>query len=100
MDLLRSAVLTAVAIALDFRGPPLLPWLVAALVLDGAAIVITMGVSVPLNNGLDAAGPPDRITDLAAVRAAFEATWVRWNLVRAGTSAAGFACLTWGLVAV
>jgi uncharacterized membrane protein len=100
MDLLRSAVLTAVAIALDFRGPPLLPWLVAALVLDGAAIVITMGVSVPLNNALDAVGPPDRITDLAAVRAAFEATWVRWNLVRAGTSTAGFACLTWGLVAV
>jgi hypothetical protein len=48
MDLLRGAVL-------------------AALVLNGAAVVITMRVNVPLNNAL---------------------------------VAAGFACLTWGLVAV
>ncbi|HYS37034.1 MAG TPA: anthrone oxygenase family protein [Pseudonocardiaceae bacterium] len=92
-----AVVLDAVAIALNSHGPILL-WLVAALVLYGAAVVITMAVNVPLNNALDAAGHPDRAANLAEVRKAFEATWVRWNLVRAGTATAGFACLTWALV--
>jgi uncharacterized membrane protein len=41
----------------------------------GAAI--TMAVHVPLNDAIKAAGDPDRITDLAAVREQFdEARWV------------------------
>jgi len=56
-------------------------------------------VNVPLNDGIKAAGDPDRITDLTAVRARFdEARWVRWNLVRVVASAAAFACLAWALV--
>ncbi len=35
----------------------------------------------------DNTGDPDRIEDLAAVRARFqEAKWIRWNLVRAVAS--------------
>ena len=54
------------------RGSAVLPWLVGALVLYGAAFLITMGVSVPLNNELAHAGPPDLITDLHSVRDAYE----------------------------
>jgi uncharacterized membrane protein len=35
---------------------------------------------------------------LAAVRAHFEATWVRWNIVRAVLNAGAFGCLLWALV--
>ena len=87
------------------RGAPppqgrsnLLPWIVAAFVLYGAILVITMGFNVPLNNELDAAGDPEHIADLAAVRERFEAAWVRWNIVRAVTATAGLGCLTWALV--
>jgi len=45
-----------------------------------------------------AAGDPDRITDLAAVRERFEATWVRWNIARAVASTAALGCLSWALV--
>jgi uncharacterized membrane protein len=68
-------------------------WVLAGTVLYLATLVITFAINIPLNNALDAAGDPTRITDLAAVRAQFESTWVRWNLVRALTSAAGFVCL-------
>ncbi len=64
----------------------------------GVALAITFAVNIPLNNQIQAAGTPDRIADLAAVRATFEASWVRWNIVRALTSTAAFACLTWALV--
>lgn len=74
----------------------MLPWAVAALVLYLATFVVTIGVHVPLNDGLKAAGDPDRIADLAAVRERFdEARWVRWNLARAVASTAAFGCLAW-----
>lgn len=88
-----ALVLTALATVLNLHGPMLL-WLAAALVLYIATLGITFGVNVPLNNALDAAGD----TNFAAARAAFESTWVRWNLIRTLTSAAGFACLTWTLI--
>ena len=62
----------------------MLPWIAAALVLYVATLVITIGFNVPLNNELAAAGDPDRIRDLAAVRERFEAAWVRWNIARRG----------------
>jgi len=97
---LGSAVLTglAAALCLPSGARTALPWIVAGLVLYLAMLVITFGLNIPLNNQLDAAGPVDRIADLAAVRVRFEATWVRWNLVRALTSTASFACLAWALV--
>jgi uncharacterized membrane protein len=75
-----------------------LPWTLAALVLYGGIVVITIAINVPLNDAIKAAGDPDAI-DVAAVRRRFsEATWVRWNLVRALASTAALGCLTWALV--
>ncbi|ACZ91961.1 DUF1772 domain-containing protein [Streptosporangium roseum] len=95
-----ALALIALAGALHLRGDgrSVLPWIVAALVLYGMTFAITAAVNVPLNNQLAAAGEPDGITDLAAVREAFEATWNRWNLIRALTSTAAFGCLVWALV--
>jgi uncharacterized membrane protein len=76
-----------------------LPWVAVALILYLAVVVITLAVNVPLNDQIRAAGDPNRIADLAAVRARFdEAKWVRWNLVRAVASTIGFGCLAWALV--
>jgi Anthrone oxygenase len=56
-------------------------------------------LSPSLNDDLKAAGDPDRIADLAAVRDAFHETrWVAWNIVRAVATTAAFVCLTWALV--
>jgi uncharacterized membrane protein len=88
-----SAVLAAIA-ALLHRGDPALPWIVAALLLYVSTRVITVSVNVPLNNALDASGG----LDPAAVRAAFEDRWVRWNTVRTVVCAAAFGCLAWAAV--
>ncbi|MEU8042138.1 anthrone oxygenase family protein [Streptosporangium sp. NPDC049078] len=95
-----ALVLTVLAAALHLSqdARPVLPWIVAALVLYVVTLAVTMGINVPLNNALDAAGDPDRVTDLAAVRTRFEAAWVRWNLVRTLACVAAFGCLTWALV--
>jgi uncharacterized membrane protein len=76
-----------------------LPWCLAAFGLYSFVVVSTVVVNVPRNDVIKAAGDPDRITDLAAVRARFgERTWARWNLARAVTSTAAFACVAWALV--
>jgi uncharacterized membrane protein len=70
-------------------------WIVAAFVLYLAVVIMTIGVNVPLNDAIKAAGEPDTISDLAAVRERFdEARWARWNLVRAVATTAAFVCLT------
>ncbi|GAA2743895.1 MULTISPECIES: DUF1772 domain-containing protein [Kitasatospora] len=91
-------ILLAGALQLGGGSRAVLLWTVAAAVCYLAMLAITGAVNVPLNNRLAAAGSPDSGADLAAVRAAFEATWVRWNVVRALTSTAAFACLTGALV--
>ncbi len=101
MTFLGGLVFTGIAAALhlgeDVRS--VLPWIVVALVLYLVGFVITVRVNVPLNDGIKGAGAPDRIADLARVREQFnEAKWVRWNLVRAVTTAAAFGCLAWALV--
>ncbi|MEO6087656.1 MAG: anthrone oxygenase family protein [Umezawaea sp.] len=93
---LGAALLGALAAVLHF-GHAGFGWVVAGAVVYLATIGITAAVNIPLNDALDAAGDPDRVADLAAVREHFEATWVRWNLARALTSAAGFACLVLAL---
>ncbi|WP_253770417.1 anthrone oxygenase family protein [Goodfellowiella coeruleoviolacea] len=100
LSFLGVLVLTAAAAVLQFSGGTraVLVWVVAALVLAVATLVITGVVNVPLNNALAAAGPVDAIADLAEVRARFEAAWVRWNLVRTVTSTGAFGCLVWALV--
>jgi uncharacterized membrane protein len=75
-------------------GGTLRIWLLAAFALLAAGWIITFAVNVPLNNAIKAAGDPDRIADLAAVRRAFnEPRWSAWNLVRTLTTAAAFAIL-------
>jgi uncharacterized membrane protein len=78
---------------------PVLPWILAALVLYLVAVIITMAIHLPLNDAVKAAGVPDQISDLAEVRRRFdEARWARWNLVRAVTSVLAFGSLCWALV--
>jgi uncharacterized membrane protein len=93
-----GALVFTVAAAATNRGP-VLPWILVALGLYLVAFVVTIAVHVPVNDALRAAGDPDRIADLAAVRAKFnEARWAAWNLVRVATSVGAFGCLAWALV--
>lgn len=76
-----------------------LPWVTTAFVLYLLVVVITLAVHLPLNDKIKAAGDPDRIADLAAVRAAFHETrWVSWNIVRAMANTVAVFCLAWSLV--
>jgi uncharacterized membrane protein len=94
-----GALVLTLAAALSHLGHDALPWIVAALVLYVIAFVITIAVNVPLNDAIKAAGDPNRIADLAAVRERFdEARWAAFNLVRVVTSTTAFACLAWALV--
>jgi uncharacterized membrane protein len=95
--LVGALAFTAIGIVLVARAGDRapLPWLIAALVLYGVTLAVTFGGNIPLNNLIAGAGDPDRLTDLAALRERFEGAWVRWNIVRAATSTAGFAALSW-----
>jgi uncharacterized membrane protein len=80
-------------------GRSVLAWVVVAFVLYLVVVVITVAVNVPLNDDIKAAGDPDRIANLAAVRDAFHETrWVAWNIVRAIATTLAFGCLAWALV--
>ena len=69
-------------------GGDALPWIVAALVLSLAVVVITFAVHLPLNDAIK-----------AGTRESFhEARWVAWNLVRAVLSTAAFGLLLWALL--
>ncbi|WNI18624.1 DUF1772 domain-containing protein [Actinacidiphila sp. ITFR-21] len=74
-------------------GRSALPWIVAAVVLCGTSLVVTMGLNVPLNDRLAAAGEPAGISGPAAVREKFETAWVRWNTARTLTYVAALGCL-------
>ena len=72
-----------------------MPWLVAALVLVLATVVVTGSVHLPLNRALLEVDAATRAA-AAAGRRAFETRWVRWNVVRTVTSTASFAALAGG----
>ena len=94
-----GALLLTIAAALTNLGRDPLPWIAVALGLYVIAVVITLAVNVPLNDALKAAGDPERIADLAAVRERFhEARWAAWNLVRTVLTAGAFTSLAWALV--
>ena len=95
-----ALVLTALAAVLQRRhGPGVAArWTVAALVLYGIVLAVTFGLHIPLNNDIDRAGDPDRITDLAQVRDQFEGPWVVWNIVRTLLSTAAVAALARALL--
>jgi len=85
LTFLGAPLLAGVAV---FLNPGPRPWVIAGFVFLAAMVVITAAVNIPLNNALDKGGD-----DYAAVRARFETVWVRWNVVRALVSTAGFGCL-------
>jgi uncharacterized membrane protein len=74
-------------------------WIVAAAVLYAAAFLVTLTLNVPLNEQLAAVGPADQISDVAAVRAAFEGPWIRWNLLRTGLTIGSLTALSIALLA-
>ncbi|MER8105939.1 anthrone oxygenase family protein [Kitasatospora sp. NPDC094016] len=73
-------------------------WAAGATVLYVVALMVTMGVNIPLNNELAAAGDPSQIHDFAGVRAKFEGTWVAANMLRTLLCTAGLAALSRSLV--
>ena len=96
-----ALALTALAAVLHLTadGRSLLPWIAAALVLHLLVVVITIGVNVPRNNEIKAAGDIDQMTDPHGVRERFdEARWVRWNHLRTFASTVAFGLLAWVLV--
>jgi uncharacterized membrane protein len=76
-------------------GPEARRWAILAAALAVGTLVITVAGNVPLNDALMAAGPVDRIPDLAVVRADFESLWVRLNVARTLTSAGALVSLAW-----
>ncbi|MFI7527315.1 DUF1772 domain-containing protein [Nocardia salmonicida] len=89
----------AAALHLGKEQRSTLIWIGIALALNVIAFAVTAGLNVPLNDALAAAGDPASIADAAAVRADFEATWVRWNIVRAVVHTAAFLVLCGALFA-
>lgn len=71
------------------------PWLVVALVLTVATVIITGVIHLPLNAAIQDAAPT--LLDAADHRSRFEERWVRWNVVRAVTSTGSLAALSWAL---
>jgi uncharacterized membrane protein len=93
-----GALVCTAAAALANRGTAAMSWIIAALVLYCAAVVITIAVHVPLNDAIKAAGDPGRI-DVALARQRFrESRWAAWNLVRVATTTSAFGLLAWALV--
>ncbi|MGW6918604.1 anthrone oxygenase family protein [Kitasatospora sp. NPDC054939] len=95
-----ALLFTAAALALHLpsAGHRALPAVIGALVCYVASLVVTRAINIPLNNALAEAGSPDRIAEPAPVRARFETTWVRWNIVRALLCTGALVCLCWALV--
>ncbi len=92
-----GSVLTSIAAAIiGFDDEAARWWLVAGAALVLAAGVVTIGINVPMNERLEAgftAGEPP-----TPLREAFEAPWVRWNIVRSVLSTAGFVALLVAMV--
>lgn len=89
-----TLTLTALFLHLPDRSRPV-PWLVAALVLTLATVVITRTVHLPLNAAVQNAAPD--LADAVELRSRFEDRWVRWNVIRTVTSTASLAALSWAL---
>jgi uncharacterized membrane protein len=68
-------------------------WILAALALYIVALIITMGVNVPLNDKLAAADDASRALDIAAVRNNFEGLWETANMARTAACILALVCL-------
>jgi uncharacterized membrane protein len=87
------AVLCGIAASTE-RGEPGYRWILAALILNAAIVLVTMAVNVPLNDALKARGEVTG-TDATAARQAFhEGQWVAWNWFRTVANLGALVCLT------
>lgn len=68
-------------------------WILAALALYVVALLITMGVNVPLNDKLAAVGDPSGAVNIAAARHDFEGLWEAANVVRTLACTLALVCL-------
>ncbi|HVK24351.1 MAG TPA: DUF1772 domain-containing protein [Actinokineospora sp.] len=68
-------------------------WILASLLLYVVGVAITMGINIPLNQDLEAAGAPANIADLAAVRLAFEGPWNSAHMARTVACVLALGCL-------
>ena len=92
-----TPVLTAAAAVL-FIGDSGFVLIAVAFLLYVVTFGVTIGINVPKNDALKAAGDPATI-DVAAARSAFgEAAWVQWNLLRVVTTTGAFGLLCWALL--
>jgi uncharacterized membrane protein len=94
---LGSAVFSAVAAVLLFggdHGSVLLPTGLAFL-FNVAAILVTGGGNIPLNNAIDRS----TLDQAATARERFEKPWNRFNALRSWLHTLGFGCTCWALVA-
>ncbi|MGW6426627.1 anthrone oxygenase family protein [Nocardia sp. NPDC055053] len=89
----------AAVLSLGSEHRTTLIWLGIAVALNVIAFAVTVALNVPLNDALEAAGDPAAILDTAAVRADYEAAWVRWNILRAVLHTAAFLVLCGALFA-
>jgi uncharacterized membrane protein len=96
LTFLGSPVLTLAALLLHLPGgSPAVPWLVVALALVVATVLITGAVNLPLNAAIQGADP--ELCDAAGLRSRLDDRWVRWNVVRAVTSTGALIALSWAL---
>ena len=99
---LGAPVLTVITAVLANGDPAARVWAVFAAVFAVLTVVVTAMGNIPLNNKLDAAwdgaAPIEQVEDPAAVRGAFEGSWVRLNALRALTST--MSLVTLGMAAV
>lgn len=100
LTFMGALIVTAVAALLHLRSDArsVLPWILIALVLYIGVLVVTFAFNIPLNNELDKAGDVNQLANAADLRARFESTWVRWNLIRALLNTAAFGSLSYGLI--
>lgn len=99
---LGSGLLSIVALVANLGSDHrrVLVWLVAATVLNIAALIVTMALNVPLNDQLATVTDAPSAAELAGLREHFEGSWVRWNIVRSVGHTGAFGCLAWALVLV
>ena len=96
LTFLGSPVLTLAALLVHLPGwSPAVPWLLVALGLVLATVLITGAINLPLNAAIQDAAPG--FADAADLRSRFEDRWVRWNVVRAVTSTGALGALSWAL---
>jgi uncharacterized membrane protein len=93
-----AAMVAALVIEHQAGARQVVRWVAAALALYAVMVMVTGALHFPLNDDLVAAGDPDRIADLAAVRDDFYGPWVAWNIVRTVASTAALGCLVYALI--